>query len=198
MLAIGLTGGMGSGKSTVGHFLVRLGAKVIEADDLAHECFNKKWIQEKIVRTFGKKVLDSNGKVHKKKLAGVVFQDQKKLRRLEGILHPPVIQEIKKELLAAKRKREPMMVVIIPLLFEKRLEKLFDKTVAVASPKRLRILRAARGLKIMPSEVTVRMQHQLSSAVQRKMADFVIRNYGTKRQLKREVEKLIHKLKGGE
>jgi dephospho-CoA kinase len=91
-----------------------------------------------------------------------------------------------------------MIVVIIPLLFEKHLEKFFDKTVAVASPKRLRILRSARGLKIKPSEVTVRMQYQLSSTVQRKMADLVIRNYGTKRQLKNEVEKLINKLKGGE
>jgi dephospho-CoA kinase len=196
MITLGLTGGIGAGKSTVGKHLRRIGIKVIEADDLVHECFKRKQIQERIIRIFGRKILNSNERIDKKKISEVVFQNQKNLKKLEGILHPPVIREIKKELSKRKQKHGLQFIaVIVPLLFEKCLQGLFDKTIVVMSPKRLRILRAAKHLKIKPEEVIDRMRHQFHSSKQKKLADFVIQNTKTKNQLKKEVEKLIQKLK---
>ena len=196
MITLGLTGGIGAGKSTVGKYLRQIGIKVIEADDLVHECFKRKQIQERMIRAFGREILNSNGRINKKKISEVVFQDQKNLRKLEGILHPPVIREIKEELLKRKRSHDfQFMAVIVPLLCEKRLEGLFDKIIVVMSPKKLRISRAAKHLKIKPEEVMDRMRHQFHSSKQKKMADLIIQNTKTKKQLKKEVEKLIQKLK---
>lgn len=194
-MIIGLTGGIGSGKSTVGEFLKELGAEVIDADEIAQAYLQKKWIQEKIVRSFGKGILNFQGNIHKKKLAELAFKNSKKLKKLEGFLHPWVIQEIRKKIHQARKDKRPRpWVIIVPLLFETHLEDSFERIIVVTSPKRLRIQRASKKLKIPASEVRERMNFQLDPRIQLKKADFVIKNNGTKRKLRHRARKLFLKL----
>lgn len=195
MKIIGLTGGIGSGKSTFGKFLKACGAKVIEADDLAKKYLTSSAGSKKIVRQFGKDLLSIRGKIRKKKLAQIVFADQQKLLQLEAILHPPVIANIKKEISrfrGAERKR--MLVVIVPLLFEKKIERFFDKIMVVRAPKEKRAARASQRLRIKPKEVLRRMACQIKSALQVKKADIVIKNDGSKKELKEKSKKIFNQL----
>lgn len=199
-MIIGITGGIGSGKSTVGRFLAKSNATVLEADEIAGKFIARKKIQQKIVHIFGKSILDLKRNIRKKKLANIVFRDVKKLRMLEAILHPLVIHEIKRQISSSiKTKRRdtsgPLLAIIVPLLFEKKLEYLFDLTVAVTCPKALRIARGAKHLKMSSQDVMRRMHHQMDPHKQKKYADEEIKNNGSKHQLKKNIEKFLEKIK---
>ncbi|MBI1869834.1 MAG: dephospho-CoA kinase [Chlamydiae bacterium] len=187
---VGLTGGIGSGKSTVGQYLKRVGAQVFEADVLAKTVLEEKKIQVKIFHAFGKKILQASGKIDPKKLAEVVFQNRKKLDQLEKIIHPPVIREIKKKIQEERGEKSSIGIFIIPLLFEKHLERFFKKVIVVVCLKKKRIERASRHLKISPQQVLFRMKHQMDSKLQMKKANFIIHNRGTKLELKSETQKV--------
>ena len=90
-MIIGLTGGIASGKSTVSKYLAEKGFKVYDADKIAKNISEEKYVQEEIIATFGDKILDKNGNVDRKKLKEIVFENKDKLKKLNGIIHPKVI-----------------------------------------------------------------------------------------------------------
>ena len=177
VFVVGLAGGIGSGKSTVAGMLRKLGASVLDADAMVHELLRQDRIIRKVVRRFGKEVLDSRGGIDRGKLAKAAFASRRNIRDLEGILHPPVIDAVKRRTQALRRsKRRCVVVIDAPLLFEAGLDRLCDEIVFVHVPKheRLRRLRKMRGWsreRLKRSE-----KHQKTLDYKRKNADRVIRN----------------------
>jgi dephospho-CoA kinase len=119
MKIIGLTGGIGSGKSTVAGFLAELGAVVLDADKIWHEILETDaGIQQQIVDTFGKQVLSSDGIIDRKKLAAVVFKDRDKLMMLNSISHPAIYRHMQNKLDDCKKRGVEVAVIEAPLLIE--------------------------------------------------------------------------------
>ncbi len=191
-MIIGLTGGIGSGKSTFAQFLKQWGAKIFEADDEAKKYLKHSLVKSEIIRKFGKEFLDKDKKINSKKLGAFVFQEKSRLRILENILHSYVIKNIKKTIFFLKKKKSKgIYIFVIPLLFEKRLEKLFDVVIVLQASEKQRIQRASHRLKISTDEVKQRMKHQLKPNLQTRKACIVVQNNKSKKELKNKSKQIF-------
>ena len=138
MIRLGLTGGVGMGKSTASHFLYDLGFKVADTDDIARTLVEPgKPALEDIVKAFGKEVLQDNGALNRVKTAELVFSDDSKRLRLEDILHPLIRENWEIRLNEWSAQNEKLGVVVIPLLYETECERYFDKVVCIACSKEI-------------------------------------------------------------
>jgi len=195
MLKIGLTGGVGSGKSTVAAMLAAHGANYLDSDAVVHRLMrvgSPTWKQ--LTKEFGKEILFKSKKINRRKLANIVFNQPRKLQKLEHLIHPSVKKEIRSWLGQFQRnKRVKVAVVEVPLLFEARLEKMFDRVVAVTAPRSLQLKRCAKLGISTRQEVMNRIRSQMSQTKKAKKADFVLRNNGSKKELKIKVNKLWEK-----
>jgi dephospho-CoA kinase len=189
VMIIGLTGGMGCGKSTAAGFFEELGWGRVDTDEVVRAMLREDADVIAGVRAaFGDGVIAADGAVDRHKLAGVVFPDRGALRRLEAILHPRV-REVWKDRVAGSH-GQPWLVEI-PLLFEKGLEKEFDFTVCVACDPAVQLQRvAARGFP--PHEAAQRIARQLPLAQKIERADFVLTNNGSLLFLRNQVTRLAH------
>lgn len=192
MLDIGLTGGIGSGKSTVARLLAARGAVVIDADVLAREALapGSPGLAA-VVAALGAGILDADGTLDRQRLAARVFSDPAALGQLEGIVHPIVAQ-----LTAERRSRAPagsLVVHDVPLLVEKGLGERYDLVVVVDAPDDVRLERlVARGLHA--DDVRARMAAQASRAERLAAADVVLDNGGDPDRLSAQVEALWARL----
>ena len=200
---IGLSGGIGSGKSTVSRALAALGAIVIDADAIVHELqtVGSPMLAE-IAAAFGSGVLDEEGRLDRAALGDIVFRDAAARQRLGAIVHPPVVAEIARRVARARSEGAPVVVLDIPLLFEgqgkaatrprseakpeagparapaaRRLE--FDATVVVWAPEQAQIDRQIARDGCSPEEALRRVRAQLPLHEKKALADFVIDNSGT-------------------
>jgi dephospho-CoA kinase len=168
---IGLTGGIGSGKSTVARRWVELGATEIDADLLAREVVEPgtKGL-DSLVKTFGNGVLQSSGELDRKRLGALIFKDQSARLKVEAILHP-LIQE-----LAAKRVAATtgMIVYSIPLLVETKSKLRFDKIIAISCSEETRIKRLIETRSMTKGQARLRIEAQASDKEREAMADLVI------------------------
>ncbi len=190
-MVIGLTGGIGCGKSTTARLFEDLGWGRVESDEIVRSLLRADAsVIESVCCEFGPCVIGQDGAVDRRVLAAVVFPDPLKLRRLEAILHPRVRTAWK----AMVARSEPThWIVEIPLLFEKGLEKEFDFTVCVASDPGVQAERlASRGLQ--PQEASQRIARQLPLAQKIERADFVLTNNGSLDFLRDQVTRLTHQL----
>ncbi len=191
MVILGLTGAMGSGKSTAARLFGKLGARVLDADELAHEVMRPgKLAARKIVNAFGDDVLNPDESIHRKKLADRVFNDPEALATLEAIVHPRVIRVVKERLKRLARNRRVRMVVLdVPLLFESGMDQFVDHTVVVNTPPEVARARLrARGMS--EEEITRRSAAQLDPSAKVALADFVIDNSGGLEKTRRQVSEL--------
>jgi dephospho-CoA kinase len=193
---IGVTGNIGSGKSTVLRMLGRLGAKTIDADDLAHQAMiqgTPAW--QATVDTFGHGILDDNGEIDRQKLGSVVFEDSEALRRLEEIVHPPVDERFR-EIVSGSSQR--VIAVEAIKLIESGIHRELDSLWLVTCPveERIRRLVDARGED--PDDIRERMAAQMSEEQQALWADVVIDNSGSREetweQVRDEWEKIQKRL----
>jgi dephospho-CoA kinase len=192
---VALTGGIGSGKSTVAQMLAERGATVIDADDLARRSIepgSDGMVQ--VVDRFGPGVVARDGSVDRSALAGVVFADDDARGDLEAIVHPEVARLFAEEV-ARLRHGDAVVVYEVPLLVETGIAPAFDVVVTVSAARDVRAgrLRAGRGM--TEDSIRERMQAQASDGVREVIADEVIRNDGALDELERQVGALWQRLR---
>jgi dephospho-CoA kinase len=187
---VGLTGGIGSGKSTALAALEELGAATLSADAVVHELLGSEELRDAIVERFGRDVLDSEGLIDRSAVAARVFEQPSERAWLEGLLWPRVgarIVEWRAEVDAGEP-RPPAAFVEVPLLFESGMDGVFDTTIAVIADEPLRAARAdARG----HTAVAERAGRQLTQQEKADRAGYVVRNDGTREELKAELSHVL-------
>src|SRR5437867_11589480 len=157
MLLVGLTGGIGSGKSTVASMLERRGAVIIDADELARRAVEPGTPgYERVLETFGDGATTSSGELDRGRMAQIVFADDEARRRLESIVHPEVAR-LFSEALEAYRDTDRIVVYIVPLLVERSLQAGFDVVVAISASPETRQARLGAGRRMDPKDVQGRM-----------------------------------------
>jgi len=181
-MIIGITGSFGTGKSTVARMFRDLGALVLDADKIAHKLIRPGTPSYSlIVSCFGKGVICEDRRISRPKLGKMVFGNKKLLKKLNDILHPVVIKEIKAR---AGSARSRPIVIDAPLLIEAQLTGLVDTLIVVKTSRNTQISRSGMG----SSEALKRIKAQLPLSEKIKMADFVIDNEGSLLQTKRQVK----------
>ena len=173
---IGILGGICSGKSTVAREFAKLGCKVIDADKIAHELLDRKAIKEKITKLFGKGILDSEGNIEHKKLAGVVFKDSGKLALLNEIIHPLVLKRVE-ELIDKYNGQNQVKAIVLdmPLLAEIGWTERCDKLIFVNCRQKIRAERAKK-LGFDKNQLKIRENFQISLDKKRGLADNTVEN----------------------
>ncbi|HZD58909.1 MAG TPA: dephospho-CoA kinase [Anaerolineae bacterium] len=192
MKVVGITGSIGSGKSTVASLLEERGALAINADQIAREVTEPDtpaW--REIVAHFGEAILEPDRKINRRKLGRIVFADAEELAFLERVVHPRVVSEIAHELkvMDGRFGNSKVVVLDVPLLFEVGLDKLSDITVVVIAEKSVRLKRLLNeGLSRDEAEIRITAQEYKGDL--EKLADIIISNDGTLAELKEKVGKL--------
>ena len=197
MVIIGLTGGIGSGKSSVAEMFKDEGAHVIDFDYLARvvvEPDTDAW--RDIVDHFGSEILCSDRTINRSKLAEIVFSDEKSRKVLEGFIHPRIFEK-RDTLLKDIKKQDPKAIVIIdvPLLFELSLKGEFDKVVLVYVSRAVQIKRAVKRGLFTEEEVEKRLKVQMPIEEKKLGSDYIIHNEGGLKTTRDQVKKVIHELK---
>jgi len=192
MLVVGLTGGIGCGKSEVRQRLAAAGITVIDADALARKLSNQnKGIVKEIKEEFGTDIYDAHGVLRRKALAQIVFKDRKRLERLNGIIHPRVIQNVERQLGRLQEKGEEIVVVEAALHYEVKWNEAMDAMVVVSAPLPQRIERVKQRDGADEAAIRRRMANQIPLEEKVKRADYVVENSGDLAQLDLEVSQLI-------
>lgn len=198
MLWIGLTGGVGTGKSTVADFLREMDVPVIDADQLA-----KKMSQsgtegfQRIVSEFGSSVVGVDGELNRKKLGEIVFKNRIHRKKLESILHPMIQDEVKRQKKTLESMGCELAVYDVPLLFEKKKSNEFDAVVVVYTPEILQLERLVQGRKLSLEEAKSICRTQDSIEDKKRLADIVIDNTGTLEELRQKTSEMVEGLLKG-
>lgn len=203
MKLIGLSGGIGSGKSTVARMFRELGARVIDADAIVHELQAKGTpLLAQIVEEFGSEILDEDGSLQRKKLGALVFHDSQALQRLNALVHPAVIQEMGKRIQAAASTGAEIVILDIPLLFEGKKKGSgsaaqipYAATVLVYVPQSVQIERTMARDRCGRDEAKRRIDAQLDIEEKKSLADFVIDNSGDLDATQAQVRTVFDQLK---
>ena len=192
-LKIGLTGGIGSGKSLVLKLLAKRGVPVLQTDIIGHQLLRKRSFARELTSKFGKSILNGKGQVDRPQLARIVFSDPRKRNTLNGLSHPLVRQEVARWIQSQEKKGRSMVVVEVPLLFERGYFRSFDRVLSVSAP---RLVRQKRLLKRgwNSKEILRREKFQWSQNRKNKAADWVIFNQGTQKDLKYAVDQWLLKI----
>ena len=188
---VGVTGGIGIGKSIVCHLFAELGVPVIEADEIARELTAPRQpALQSIVREFGEEMLDSEGRLHRDKLRAMVFSEPGRRKRLEEILHPLILEEM---LRRAKKVKGPYCLLCIPLLIETGLSGVVDRILVIDAPEPLQVQRVMERDRLTMDEVKAIMQAQTLREKRLKAAHDVIVNDADLTKLAEQVKALHQK-----
>ena len=193
---IGLTGGIGSGKSTVSRFLAELGAAVIDADKIGHEVYRPDtdtW--RKLVKTFGRGILTADNTIDRKKLGAIVFSNEEELKRLNAIIHPQITEVIKKQIDDYRRKDAKVIVLDAPVLLEAHAKNLVDEVWVVVANEENVIKRAVARTGLREEQIRDRIRAQMSKTERIKNAQVIIYNDGTPEDLRGKIKKLWEQIK---
>jgi dephospho-CoA kinase len=193
---IGLTGGIGSGKSTVSRFLAELGAAVIDADKIGHEVYRPDtdtW--RELVKTFGRGILAADNTIDRKKLGAIVFSNEEELKRINAIIHPQITEIIKKQIDDYRRKEAKVIVLDAPVLLEAHAKNLVDEVWVVVADKENVIKRAVARTGLREEQIRDRIRAQMSKTERIKNAQVIIYNDGTPEDLRGKIKNLWEQIK---
>jgi len=187
-MKVGLTGGIGAGKSTVADLFSKKGAVIIRADQLARQVIEHDSPGfQKVVALFGPEIVDQDQNIDRTKLAQIVFSDDKALKDLENIIHP-LVRDKTNEIMD-KQTPETIIVNEVPLLLEKQMQSIYDFLVIVISSEKNRLARLAdNGINL--EQAKARMAKQVDDEARKAAADFLIVNDGSLEQLEADVQKI--------
>jgi dephospho-CoA kinase len=194
-IVLGVTGSFGSGKSTVAGIFRSYGAKIIDADKIAHCCIvSGTKTYKRICKAFGKDILKKNRTIDRTKLARIIFAHKDSLKKLNKIIHPEVIRiirnKIKKSLPAGRQGRAKIIVLDAPLLLEAGLRRMVDKLIVVKIKRAEQLKRTQRRFSFSREDILKRIKRQMPLPLKIRLADFVIDNSGTIGETKRQVEEI--------
>ena len=188
MLTIGLTGGIGSGKSTVANLFEALGAPVVDADKISREITQPNGIAfDAIVNHFGKKIITADGTLNRNKLREIVFNNLKEKKWLEQTLHPIILEIMKK---CIEKIDAPYCLLVIPLLLESKNIDFVDRVLVVDAPESLQIQRTQQRSQLDEKTIRAIMQSQSRRQERLAMADDVIVNDASIEALSDKVNQL--------
>ena len=192
MKIVGLTGGISSGKSTVSTYLKQLKIPVIDADEVARKVVepNSQGAIE-IRKFFGNDVFEEDGNLNRQKLGVLVFSNAENRQKLDELLQPLIKSMILEEIEEYRQKGENMIVLDLPLLFEKQYEELCEEIIVVYIPKELQLERLMKRNQYTKQEALSRIDSQLSIEEKRKRATVLLDNQGTIQQLYHQVEQWL-------
>ncbi|HEY41704.1 MAG TPA: dephospho-CoA kinase [Dehalococcoidia bacterium] len=191
MKVIGLTGGIGSGKSTVSRMLAELGAVVLDADKVGHEAYQpgtKVW--NEVVAAFGQEVVAADGSVDRKKLGAIVFGDPAALERLNGIMHPRMHEMMADRIEEYRRQGVKVVVLEAAILLEAGWTPLVDEVWLTVASESAVVQRAKERTGLPEEQIRSRIRSQLSNEERKKQASVVISNDGSLDELRAKVAEL--------
>ena len=198
-MIVGLTGGIGTGKSTVSRKLRERGYPVIDLDVISREVIEYPEVIDELVRNFGNEILENqnntSGKksISRNKLRQTVFKEEKKVSVLNSIMHPPIVKEMRRQI-EELRKSYKTVFVEVQLLFEAKLEKEFDIIVLVYADKKTQLERVLKRDGRSKGEVRQIINAQMDMTEKRRLSNYIIENNGDSEMLDLEIEKFIKKL----
>jgi len=197
-LIVGLTGGIVGGKSTVASMFRDLGAKIIDADKLGHSVIlPNKPAWKKIVKIFGKDILQNDLTIYRKKLGKIVFANKTFLKKLNEVTHPEITKMIKKEISLAKNAKhnqEKILIIDAALIYETKIDEFMDKIIVVYIDKDKQIKRLIMRNNLSKDEALQRVRSQIPMEEKAKMADYVIDNSNSLSKTREQVEKIWQSL----
>jgi len=196
MKIIGLTGGIGSGKSTVSKFLAHLGAVVIDADKVGHEVFKpgtKAW--QEVVDVFGQGIISADGTIDRRKLGEIVFSNPGARAKLNQIMHPLIYEQVKSRMEEYGRKGVAIIIVEAPLLLEVGWKSLVDEVWVTSASEATVIKRLKEQKGLSETQSLARIRTQLTDEERIRQADVVIDTDCALDELKERIEALWRKLR---
>ena len=196
MLKVGLTGGLGSGKSTASKFFKSLGAFILDADSTAKKLIaNNEKVKEELIKEFGTDIMDATSNVDKKKLARIAFQDEDHQQRLNYVVHPHIHMAIDKcfDKTLDEDKHE-LFVVDAALIYESGYDAHLDYIIVVTAQLKHRMERAMNRNTLTRDQILKRIEFQWPEKEKTSLADFVVHNDGTEDDLKNQIVELYKKL----
>jgi dephospho-CoA kinase len=197
MLLVGLTGGLGAGKSTVARMLADRGAILVDADELARRALEPgSRAYRQVCDLFGDEVVTASGELDRAAIAATVFSDPERRRALESIVHPEVFRMLA-ETVDARRGTDDIIVFDAPLIVETGFHDACDVVVVVTAPEEDRVARAVRDRGMTADQARARIGAQIGDTEREAVADVVIRNDSDVDQLEARVDDLWERLRGG-
>ncbi|APF19039.1 dephospho-CoA kinase [Caldithrix abyssi] len=195
-LLVAITGGIGSGQTTVANFFKKWGAWVINADEKAKEIIQKdRSVKRILAQTFGKEIFNRQGKLNTQKLAALAFKDEISTQKLNQIVHPRMVAYLIEELERARFSRKyPIVAIDAALIYEISIEQMFDAVVTVYAPIELRYKRVKQRDGMTRSDFFARVNKQIPLEEKRQWADFVIDNSGSLDELEKQSWAVYEKL----
>lgn len=192
MYTIGLTGGIGTGKSEVLSILRDLGASTVQADLLAHEIYSPgKPAWQDIIHTFGSEILTAEQQINRKKLGEIVFADKNKLSKLNQIVHPRIFEHLKELIEKQEMAGVRLLVIEAAILIEAEWTEIVDSVWVVKASRSIIIDRLKGKTTLSEKQITQRINAQISDAKRQEKANEIITNNGDKSELRDQVRKLI-------
>jgi dephospho-CoA kinase len=193
---IGLTGGIGSGKTTVSDLLAKLGAGIVDTDLIAHQITAPNGVAISLIeKQFGSEFIAADGALNREKMRTLIFNSPEARKSLETITHPLIRQETARQALQLNKDGAPYLVFVVPLLIESGSWKdLIDRLVVVDCPKETQIKRVMQRSNLTQEEVERILAAQASREERLKHADAVIENQGSLKELEVQVENLHQKI----
>lgn len=197
MIVIGLTGGIGTGKSTVSDYLRKKGCIILDADDISRKMTEAGMPALSIIKNvFGDEVINSDGSLNRHKLGDIVFNNRDKLQKLQQIITTEVVDNINRNLSQLQSEHCDNIVVIdAPLLFECGMENIADENWLVISEMSVRIKRVKERDNLSEEQIIARINNQMSQEDKEKLSDYVLDNSGSLQQLYEQIDDNLERLK---